>query len=104
MITLSEIKRKKYRCRDVCATWNYEDCDCEIYGCHHPAPSKCAVMVSTCIDEAQQNIERVGFHCPFCDNENVGDLMTSLVVRVKCPNCGKETLGVNYVYDKEADR
>ena len=104
MTTLQGIRNGRYRCRDVCATWNREDCDCEVYGSYHPAPSKCNIMVSNCIDEARQNMKRVGFRCPFCNNETVGDLMDSLNVRVKCLNCGKETLGVNYVYDKEADR
>ena len=39
--TERELRIKKYKCRNVCATWNKEDRDCEIYGDHHPSPLRC---------------------------------------------------------------
>lgn len=39
--TEEEMRTKKYKCRDVCPTWNREDRDCEIYGETHPVPLQC---------------------------------------------------------------
>lgn len=39
--TVKELRAKKYKCRDVCAAWNREDRDCEIYGETHPSPLQC---------------------------------------------------------------
>ena len=39
--TEEELRTKKYKCRDVCATWNRENRDCEIYGETHPVPLRC---------------------------------------------------------------
>ena len=47
MKRLSEIKQKKYRCRDVCSTYNSEDRDCEVYGINHPSPSRCPFFYQT---------------------------------------------------------
>ena len=44
MKRLFEIRQKKYRCRDVCSTWNSEDRDCEVYGIKHPSPSQCPLF------------------------------------------------------------
>ena len=50
-MTLEEIKQKRYRCMDICPTWNREDRDCEIFGYMHPAPSKCPYMAQNCKEE-----------------------------------------------------
>ena len=39
--TEKEMRTKKYKCRDVCPTWNRQDRDCEIYGETHPTPLQC---------------------------------------------------------------
>lgn len=44
MKRLSEIRQKKYRCCDICSTWNSEDRDCEVYGINHPAPFWCPLF------------------------------------------------------------
>lgn len=40
-----ELKEKRRQCRQVCATWNCEDRDCEIYGSQHPSPSTCTYFL-----------------------------------------------------------
>ena len=39
--TEEEMRTKRYKGRNVCAAWNCEDRDCEIYGESHPAPLQC---------------------------------------------------------------
>jgi len=43
--TEKELLEKRYRCMDICPTWNREDHDCEIYGHQHPSPLNCPYFV-----------------------------------------------------------
>ena len=48
IMQLSEKYRKqKARCSQYCPTWNSYDRDCEIYGEHHPSPSRCPYFLQS---------------------------------------------------------
>lgn len=101
MITLQDVRKRKYRCRDVCSVWNGDDRDCEIYGHRHPSPVECPHFLRRVSDDVLAEREHIGFRCPFCGSSSGDDdIIYLLGTKLVCTDCGKVTLGINYVYDR----
>ena len=76
MKRLAVIRQKKYRCRDVCSSWNSEDKDCEVYGINRPAPFWCPLFFqktkADVKDENKKSMELIkeivvkNFSCSYC--------------------------------------
>ena len=52
-----ELREQRMRCSQCCGAWDSFDRDCYIFGCYHPAPSKCEYYLGREL-ERRQNSEK----------------------------------------------
>lgn len=69
-------------------------------GTRHPSPVECPHFLRRVFDDMLAEREHIGFRCPFCGGEGGDDIIYLLGRRLVCNDCGKITLGINYVYDR----
>ncbi|MBU3850268.1 MAG: DUF4406 domain-containing protein [Candidatus Treponema excrementipullorum] len=53
-----ELRKQRMRCSRRCGAWDYINRDCYIFGCNHPAPSRCEYYLGCELARRQNGLQK----------------------------------------------